>query len=95
MAISSLIGGVLVHITLGTIYTYSNMAPYIISYIRNHSHPVHLRGVDAPWVFSSAAVGQSLSMYFGGLLAHKLSVRFATAGCSWSLMASCMELEQV
>ena len=82
MAISSLIGGVLVHLTLGTIYTYSNMAPYIISYIRNHSHPTDLRGVDAPWVFASAAVGQSLSMYFGGLLAQKLSVRLATAlGC--------------
>ena len=82
MAISSLIGGVLVHITLGTIYTYSNMAPYIISYIRNRSHPSDLRGVDAPWVFASAAVGQSLSMYFGGLLAQKLSVRLSTAlGC--------------
>lgn len=82
MAISSLIGGVLVHLTLGTIYTYSNMAPYIISYIRSNAHPVRLRGVDAPWVFASAAVGQSLSMYFGGLLAYKLSVRLATAsGC--------------
>ena len=82
MAISSLIGGVLVHLTLGTIYTYSNMAPYIISYIRNQSHPTDLRGVDAPWVFASAAVGQSLSMYFGGLLAQKLSVRLSTAlGC--------------
>jgi len=83
MAISSLIGGVLVHLTLGTIYTYSNMAPYIISYIRNHSHPTDIRGVDAPWVFASAAFGQSLSMYFGGLLAQKLSVRLATAlGCT-------------
>lgn len=83
MAISSLIGGVLVHLTLGTIYTYSNMAPYIISYIRNYSHPTDIRGIDAPWVFASAAVGQSLSMYFGGLLAQKLSVRFATAlGCA-------------
>lgn len=82
MAISSLIGGVLVHLTLGTIYTYSNMAPYIISYIRNESHPTNLRGVDAPWVFASAAVGQSLSMYFGGLLAQKFSVRLSTAlGC--------------
>lgn len=83
MAISSLIGGALVHLTLGTIYTYSNMAPYIISYIRNRSHPTNLRGVDAPWVFASAAVGQSLSMYFGGMLAQKLSVRLSTAlGCS-------------
>ena len=83
MAISSLIGGVLVHLTLGTIYTYSNMAPYIISYIRNQSHPADLRGVDAPWVFASAAVGQSLSVYFGGLLAQKLSVRLSTAlGCA-------------
>ena len=82
MAISSLIGGVLVHLTLGTIYTYSNMAPYIISYIRNQSHPTDLRGVDAPWVFASAAVGQSLSMYFGGVLAQKFSVRLSTAlGC--------------
>ena len=82
MAISSLIGSVLVHLTLGTIYTYSNMAPYIISYIRNQSHPTDLRGVDAPWVFASAVVGQSLSMYFGGVLAQKLSVRLSTAlGC--------------
>ena len=82
MAISSLVGGVLVHLTLGTIYTYSNMAPYIISYVRNYSHPMYLKGSDAPWVFASAAFGQSLSMYFGGLLAQRLCVRFATAlGC--------------
>ena len=32
-AILSLIGGILIHITLGTMYTSSNLTPYVISYL--------------------------------------------------------------
>lgn len=32
-AILTLIGGVLIHLTLGTLYTASNIATYVISYL--------------------------------------------------------------
>ena len=32
-AILTLIGGILIHITLGTMYTSSNLTPYVISYL--------------------------------------------------------------
>ena len=32
-AILTLIGGILIHFTLGTMYTTSNLTPYVISYL--------------------------------------------------------------
>lgn len=40
-AILSVIGGILIHIILGTIYTWGNLNMYIISYVRHHGSPVH------------------------------------------------------
>lgn len=35
-----LIGGFLIHLTLGAVYSWGNLGPYVISYVRNHDNPV-------------------------------------------------------
>ena len=32
-ALLTLVGGILIHITLGTMYTSSNLTPYVVSYL--------------------------------------------------------------
>lgn len=39
-AIAALIGGVMIHLTLGTVYTWGNLTLYLISYVKCHSSPV-------------------------------------------------------
>ena len=78
-----LVGGFLVHLSLGTIYTYGNLAPYIVSYIRVRSEPSTLRYTDATSVFACQLAGQGLSMIFGGLLEKKFGPRLVTLFGGW------------
>ena len=86
-AILVVIGGFLVHFTLGTIYTFGNMAPYIVSYIRNQSHPEDLEDTTSTWVFACALTGQGGAMFFGGWLVNKIGTKFTTLLGSWIMSA--------
>ena len=86
-AIFVVIGGFLVHFTLGTIYTFGNMAPYIVSYIRNQSHPEDLEDATSTWIFACALMGQGGAMFFGGWLVNKIGPRFTTLLGSWIMSA--------
>lgn len=82
-AVLVLIGGFLVHISLGTIYTFGNIAPYIVSYIRNQSHPANLKQATTTWIFACALIGQGGSMFLGGILVKKIGPRWTTLIGSW------------
>ena len=71
-------GGFIVHLTLGSIYTFGNLVPYITSYIRERSHPTDLRPAAGAWIYTLALGGQGLSMILGGLLERKLGPRVST-----------------
>ena len=86
-AIFVVMGGFLVHFTLGTIYTFGNMAPYIVSYVRNQSHPEDLEDTTSTWVFACALIGQGGAMFFGGWLVNKIGPRFTTLLGSWIMSA--------
>ena len=73
-----LIGGFLVHLTLGTIYTFGNIAPYIVSYIHNQSHPRDLRQATTSWIFACSLMGQGGAMFVGGWLVSKIGPRLTT-----------------
>eukprot|EP00731_Ephydatia_muelleri_P022627 Em0015g210a len=66
------------HKSLGTIYTYGNLSPYITSYIRNQSSPHDLQIGTTSLVYASAVVFQGVSMFLGGWLDHKIGPRLAT-----------------
>ena len=73
-----LIGGFLVHLTLGTIYTFGNIAPYIVSYIHNQSHPRDLSQTATSWIFACSLMGQGGAMFVGGWLVGKIGPRLTT-----------------
>ena len=78
-----LCAGFLVHLSLGSIYTYGNLAPYIVSYVRNMSHPATLQYTDGTFVFACQIAGQGLSMAFGGLLEKRFGPRLVSLLGGW------------
>ncbi|KAK7485496.1 hypothetical protein BaRGS_00023306 [Batillaria attramentaria] len=82
-ACSVIAGGVLVHLTLGTLYTFGNLSPYMTSYIRRHGSPADLTYADSVWINAIAAMGQGTSMYFGGLLECRLGPRLTVLLGAW------------
>ena len=78
-----IVGGFLVHLSLGTIYTFGNIAPYIVSYVRNQSHPESLHESTAPWIFAFALMGQGGAMFLGGWLVNKIGPRVTTLIGGW------------
>ena len=77
------IGGFLVHLSLGTIYTFGNMAPYVISYIRNQSHPENLKQEATTWIFAFALAGQGGCMFIGGWMVRQIGPRWTTLIGGW------------
>jgi len=63
----TLLGGVLIHLTLGTIYCWGNSTPYITSYLRNENDQ-DVTSHDTLAVYSSALLGQGFFMYVGGVM---------------------------
>ena len=82
-----LFGGFLVHLTLGSLYTYGNMVPYIMAYIRNQSQPSDIRSDQAPYVLACQASGQGAMMILGGLLEKKIGPRLSTLIGGWLMSA--------
>lgn len=78
----ALLGAFLIHITLGTIYTLSNVNSYMISYIRKNVDPSATYG-GAMWISAAYAIGQGFSMVLGGYLEKRFSARLACSlGCA-------------
>ena len=82
-AILVVIGGFLVHLSLGTVYTFGNIAPYIVSYIRNESHPMDLRQETTTWIFACSLIGQGGAMFVGGWMVKKIGPRWTTLIGGW------------
>jgi MFS family permease len=78
-----IVGGFLVHLSLGTLYTFGNIAPYIVSYIRNQSHPAGLTQGTATWLFALNLMGQGGAMFLGGWMVRKIGPRWTTLIGGW------------
>ena len=81
-----IMAGFLVHLTLGTFYTFGNILPYLVSYIRQRSHPADVSEGAGVWILSLAEVGQ-VSIFFGGWLERKIGPRFSTLAGGWLMSA--------
>ncbi|XP_071479836.1 apicoplast pyruvate carrier 1-like [Diadema antillarum] len=78
----AVVGSILVHLTLGTMYSYGNMAPYVTSFIRKYSKPVTLSYQETSFIFGVMVFGQGISMSVGGFIESRLGPRFTTMiGC--------------
>jgi MFS family permease len=79
-AYPTLIGGFLLHLTLGTIYCWSIQTVYITSYLRSIQPPGEklLTTTDLLAVFSIVCVGQAWFMSVGGYLESRIGPRYTS-----------------
>lgn len=72
--VSSVIGGFLIHLTLGTFYTLGNVNTYMTSYLRQYVDP-NANYADSIWVNAAFMLGQGTLMMVGGLLERRFGAR--------------------
>jgi MFS family permease len=77
------VGGFLVHITLGTKITFGNVVPYITSYIRNESHPADLTQGTATWIYAFIFLGHGSTMVLGGCVVRWIGPRWTSLIGGW------------
>ena len=73
----TLIGGILIHLTLGTVYCWGNSTVYITSWLRIEGDNADLTTQDTLGVYASALCGQGFFMYLGGVLENAFGARLA------------------
>jgi len=74
--ILSLMGGFLLHLTLGTLYCFGNMNTYMTSYLRKHvPSQASIQYSDAIWIPTLASFGQGLFMTLAGHLEERIGVK--------------------
>ncbi|XP_023228151.1 uncharacterized protein LOC111628560 [Centruroides sculpturatus] len=71
----AVIGGFLIHLTLGTLYTFGNMNTYITSYMKKRvDHNIDYS--QTIWVNAAAMFGQGSLMIVGGVLERFIGARW-------------------
>ncbi|XP_035826492.1 uncharacterized protein LOC101855877 [Aplysia californica] len=55
------LGGILMHLTLGTLYTFGNLSPYLTSFMREYGSAPSLTHTQCAWIFALASMGQGTS----------------------------------
>jgi len=63
---STLIGGILIHLSLGSFYTFGNLSPYLTSYLREITGS-SVRYSNSNWIYSSVSICISISSVLTGL----------------------------
>jgi MFS family permease len=80
-----IIGGFLVHTTIGTVFSFGNVVPYITSYIRNESHPANLTQGTATWILAFAFLGGGSTTIVGGWMVRRIGPRWTSLIGGWVL----------
>ncbi|RNA25052.1 oxalate:formate antiporter-like isoform X1 [Brachionus plicatilis] len=70
---STLIGGFLIHLSLGSYYTFGNISPYLTSYLREYEG-LDVRYSQATYILNSFGIFFSLSSIISGFINSKLNV---------------------
>ena len=72
-------GGFFVELAVGSsYYTFGNMAPYIVSYIQEYSHPTDLKQETIAWILASTFIGEGLAGFLGGWMSDIIGPRWTT-----------------
>lgn len=83
-------GGVLIHLTLGTFYTFGNMNTYMTSYIKAKVDE-SVSYSQSLWINAVMILGQGLLMPLGGVLEHRYGARITCfIGCT--IFSGCIAL---
>ena len=82
-------GGILLHLTLGTLYSFGNIQVYLVSYLRAHAaDAADMRYGDSTWIFCLATTGQACAMFFGGKLEQRVGPRATVLIGGWVTSAA-------
>ncbi len=65
----------LINLSIGTFFAIGNLLPYVVSYVREHSHPSDLRMNVATYVYAIQVVGIGSAIVFGSLLEKRIGPR--------------------
>ena len=69
----TLVGGFLIYFANGAFYTFSNMTPYVISYLRSNTGS-SIRYSDAKWITLVQTVSAVFASLVSGIMSYKLKV---------------------
>ena len=75
---SIIMAGFCLTFVYGSVYTYGNIDPYLVSYIRERSHPSDLRYERSTYLFSCQYSFCAISFVTSGLLEKILGMRMCT-----------------
>lgn len=91
--ISSVFGGFLIHITLGTFYTLGNINTYMASYLRQNVDP-EITYSSSIWINAAFMLGQGTLMMVGGILERKIGARWTCllGSLIYRLTVNCISL---
>ncbi|XP_068220917.1 uncharacterized MFS-type transporter YhjX-like isoform X2 [Palaemon carinicauda] len=79
---AAVVGGILIHLTLGNLYSFGNMMTYMVSYM-NQRVDSTINYANFIWVNSITTTAQGFFMVFGGLLENHIGPRLTCfIGCS-------------
>ena len=79
----TLFGGFLIHVTLGSYYTFGNLTPYLTSYMRAYDNS-HLTYSKTIFVLTVQSLANSVSAIVSGLLIARFRLKLKTViliGC--------------
>lgn len=78
--VGALVGSLLLHLTFGTVYCWGNLAPYVVSYMRELGHDVDYG--EMSWAVSVTTAMQAVTMLVGGWLHPRIGLhKTAGLGC--------------
>ncbi|XP_003384209.2 PREDICTED: uncharacterized protein LOC100635474 [Amphimedon queenslandica] len=77
----------LFHLSIGSIYTYGNLLPYLVSYARNHTNQAELKNTQGTYIFSIQVFGLAVGMLAGGVLEKKFGPRLVSLSGGWLMSA--------
>uniref|UniRef100_A0A0P4W9N0 Major facilitator superfamily (MFS) profile domain-containing protein n=2 Tax=Scylla olivacea TaxID=85551 RepID=A0A0P4W9N0_SCYOL len=80
--VCAIVGGILIHLTLGNLYSFGNMMTYMVSYMHQRVDPT-ITYANILWVNSITTMSQGFFMVLGGLLEKQAGPQLTCLlGCS-------------
>ncbi|XP_045126345.1 uncharacterized protein LOC123513306 isoform X9 [Portunus trituberculatus] len=82
VGVYAIVGGILIHLTLGNLYSFGNMMTYMVSYMHQRVDPT-ITYANILWVNSITTMAQGFFMVLGGLLEKQAGPQLTCLlGCS-------------
>ncbi|XP_067669940.1 uncharacterized MFS-type transporter YhjX-like [Haliotis asinina] len=81
------LGGLMVHLTLGTVFSFGNLTPYLTSYLRNNTTNLDIDYGDSVWIYACCLMGQGTAIFLGGIISRTLGLKLTVLLGSWFMSA--------